>query len=185
MDLAVNLTEQFAIRHTLLDYPYKVNFTVTKNISMELNSHLRQPWNNRFKPDRPLYIQPIEVVPTGGILFKCVSFDLKKARKEVNNLQPFKNSERFLAFEERLRSDYNSTMRMMEAFPCLRMDFQLIVNKYSGGITHLDFERCSQSNPDSYRDDSKWKCADTFEKFVDSIISIRRGHGRGNASKTE
>ena len=180
-EFAQHLTETFYIRHTLLapprrtdskecnDRPIDQEFTDGLNRATVTNRYLKT-----FQPDRPLVLQPIELLPEGSLLFKCDTLSYKKA---IKNLEDFTTSTTplrvdFPEWEHRLRWDLNVTENMLEnkEGECLGKDFQIVFDKYNGSIIHIDLDRCFERRKKNIWTDCKEKLA----KFTEKMIHIKR-----------
>ena len=180
-EFAQHLTKTFSIRHTLLAPPRRTdskecnyrpidqNFTDGLNQATVTNRYLKT-----FQPDRPLVLQPIELLPEGSLLFKCDTLSYKKA---IKNLEDFAISTTplhvdFPEWEHRLRWDLNVTETMLEnkEGECLGKDFQIVFDKYNGSIIHIDLDRCFERRKKNIWTD----CKEKLVKFTEKMIHIKR-----------
>jgi hypothetical protein len=85
--------------------------------------------NRSYKGE--VVIMPIELYSTQNILFKCFNKQFLAAFEKARNLQPKKDMDP-KAFREKLRSDLNRTIKMMESpeAACMSKDFQMVILKY-------------------------------------------------------
>lgn len=93
----------------------------------------------RAKPNATLVVQPIEVAPDRSIVVKKAVSSTWLSSVPLLSLA----SER-LDFERRLQSDLNATLVLLNSAEgrCLHKDFQVVLDPGTGGIYHLDFDRC-------------------------------------------
>ena len=144
--LAQELSETFSIRHTLLANPITVTTNQTfrghktKKRGSVVEEMVRAP--GVIESGSIVFVQPIELYPKDSILFKCKTDLFFKAMRSVQALKSFSAIDP-RAFEERLRSDLNKTIVMMdsERARCLSEDFQVVIDASTGSIIHIDMDR--------------------------------------------
>lgn len=153
-EFSQDMAKTFGIRHTLLapaihtDDNSQCNYkAIDKNFVDALKKAVKSKQRDEnfidyLEPNQPLFVQPIELLPTKKILFKCNDIDYNKAVQELTNLEPPIVS--LKEWEERMRSDLNATISLIRAKPCLQNDFQIMFDHKRGGIIHIDLDRCAQ-----------------------------------------
>ena len=205
---AVDMAEYFAatygIRHTVLARPITTDKIMKRNITMQeilhhkvlvsrLETRLERMKQNVVRrrkgrhKDRKLhhgeiFIMPIELYSTENILFKCTDEQSRAAFTMAGNLQPNKDIDP-VVFAETLQSDLNRTIQMMESpeAACLSKDFQLVIDTTTGGIIHIDIDRCFHGKRTLFWDKPCQKTLHSLTKVI--IDRVTYGDHHPNTAK--
>ena len=204
---AVDMAEYFAatygIRHTVLARPITTDKIMKRNITIReiphhkvlvsrLGTRLGRMKQNIVRrkgrrKDRKLhhgeiFIMPIDLYSAENILFKCTDEQSRAAFTMAGNLQPNKDIDPAV-FAETLESDLNRTIQMMESpeAACLSKDFQLVIDTTTGGIIHIDIDRCFHGKRTLFWDKPCQKTLHSLTKVI--IDRVTYGDHHPNTAK--
>mmetsp|Transcript_11185 Transcript_11185/g.12810 ORF Transcript_11185/g.12810 Transcript_11185/m.12810 type:complete len:414 (-) Transcript_11185:223-1464(-) len=174
-ELARNLASEIGIRQFYIGPPHRISCSeqpLAGKLALKLNRMARRSRKSTYQywrcsdPESNLILQPIRLIQTKC----CVELKLATKKDEegsYNKLENFfvatqassscrelngmeqngteRNGTELQRFKEQLQLDIDALEKMLWKRSCLTIDFQILVDPWTGRIYHYDFDRCWQS----------------------------------------
>ena len=195
--LAQNLATKFGIRVLDAAPPRSIPCTTPLAINLAANltnsdkvkkegkrskklfqKSLRDYWNCEAIPESNLYLQPIMLAPRDAFEFKPK--DVKKALKVLEkfateSITRAMTKEELSQFKKQLASDSKTLNQMVLHTACLSIDFQVLIDLWTGKIYHMDFDRCwlETDYPSVYME-KRSMISEGLNKFTKRLIEYHR-----------